>query len=76
MTCNHAEPRSSHVVSLAPASRLPLNVFFLLSAESEKKTDWFYIGMGVLIIGLIILIIAYFFYVFFLRKGKGLQSKV
>lgn len=73
MTCNHAEPRSSHVVSLAPARRLPLNVFFLLSAESEKKTDWFYIGMGVLIIGLIT---AYFFYVFFLRKGKGLQSKV
>ncbi|KAI4564249.1 hypothetical protein MJT46_010047 [Ovis ammon polii x Ovis aries] len=33
--------------------------------ESEKKTDWFYIGMGVLIIGLIT---AYFFYVFFLRK--------
>ena len=50
MVHNHTDPRSSHVVSLAPASRLPLNVFFLLSAESEKKTDWFPIGMIVVII--------------------------
>lgn len=49
------------------------NFRLILHPESEKKTDWFYIGMGVLIIGLIT---AYFFYVFFLRKGALPNSEI